>query len=253
MGPALSRALARAEAPRHPLYAQIEAQLRAAIAQGLYPVGSLLPTEIELCENLHVSRHTIREALRRLVEAGLVERRPGAGTMVVALESPDDTPHSLRSIRSLFQHAADARLEFHEGRMMPLDPEDAASIPAPPGESWLYLRGLRIGQDEAALGTAELFIHPRFAALAHALPQPGTIHAVIESRFGEKVAEVVQEISAALMPRGIADLLGRKTQEVAMRFVRRYLSSEGETLLLSRSWHPAEHFTYAMRLRRAEP
>ena len=35
-----------------PLYQQIEAQLREAIAEGRHPVGSLLPTEAELCEVL---------------------------------------------------------------------------------------------------------------------------------------------------------------------------------------------------------
>jgi hypothetical protein len=32
--------------------------------------------------------------------------------------------------------------------------------------------------------------------------------------------------------------------------MRRYLLKGGETLQVSLSWHPAERFTYAMRLRR---
>jgi GntR family transcriptional regulator len=235
-----------------PLYAQIEQQLREAIAEGQYPVGALLPTEAELCESLHVSRHTIREALRRLVEAGLVERRQGAGTMVVAREAPGGMVQSLRSIESLFQYAADTRLEIRDRRMAALGAEDAALIPAEAGETWLHLQGLRIGQDGAAIATAEVFIHPRFAAIANALPERGAIYAMIESRFGVEVAEVVQEISAGPLPSRIATALGRKRREVGMRFVRRYLGTDGATLLLSRSWHPAERFTYAMRLRRGE-
>ncbi|NKC29609.1 GntR family transcriptional regulator [Falsiroseomonas selenitidurans] len=234
---------------RAPLYAQIEAQLRAAIAEGRYPIGSLLPTEAELCETLRVSRHTIREALRRLVESGLVERRQGAGTMVVAREAQGGTVQSLRSIESLFQYAADTRLDIRSRRQAPLALEDAAAIPAAPGEIWLQLEGLRIGQDGAPIATAEVFIHPRFAGIANALPERGAIYAMIESRFGVQVAEVVQEITAAPMPARVAAALGRKRREVGMRFVRRYLGTDGATLLLSRSWHPAERFTYAMRLR----
>ncbi len=238
--------------PRPPLYARIETLLRDAIADGRYGIGTLLPTEAELCETLRVSRHTIREALRRLVESGLVERRQGAGTMVVARESPRGTVQSLRSIESLFQYAADTRLDIHTRRMVPLSVEDAAEIPATAGERWLWLDGMRIGQDGVPIATAEVLIDPRFAAIGNALPERGAIYAMIESRFGVEVSEVVQEITAAPMPAPVAHALGRKPRTVGMRFLRRYLGTDGATVLLSRSWHPAERFTYAMRLRRGE-
>jgi hypothetical protein len=37
-----------------------------------------------------------------------------------------------------------------------------------------------------------------------------------------------------------------------MLFLRRYLDAEGGTMIASRSWHPAERFSYAMRLKRGE-
>ena len=242
----------RRPAPQPPLYARIETGLREAICLGTYPIGSLLPTEAELCESLHVSRHTIREALRRLVEAGLVERRQGAGTMVVAREPSSGTVQSLRSIDSLFQYAADTRLDIKTRAMAPLSAEDAAVVPAAAGEVWLTMQGLRIGQTGTAIATADVLIHPRFASIATALPERGAIYAVIESRFGVEVAEVVQEISAAPMPSTVAAALGHKPRAVGMRFIRRYLGTDGATILLSRSWHAAERFTYAMRLRRGE-
>lgn len=226
--------------------------MREAIAEGRHAIGALLPTEAELCATLGVSRHTIREALRRLVEAGLVERRQGAGTMVMARQPRAGTVQSLRSIESLFQYAADTRLEVRDRRMAPLKPQDAAAIPASAGEAWLHIDGLRIGQDGIAIATAEVLVHPRFAAIASFLPERGAIYAMIESHFGVEVAEVVQEITAAPMPAAVAVALARKPREVGMRFVRRYLGTDGATLLLSRSWHPAERFTYAMRLRRGE-
>jgi DNA-binding GntR family transcriptional regulator len=249
---ALSRPARTASHSRAPLYAQIETQLREAIRQGRHPIGTLLPTEAELCEILRVSRHTIREALRRLVEAGLVERRQGAGTMVVARQPQGPTVQSLRSIESLFQYAANTRLEVRERGMESLRPADAAEIPAQPGEIWLHVQGLRIGRDGSPIATAEVLVHPRFADIASCLPEKGAIYAMIESRFGVEVEEVVQEITAAPMPAQISAALGRKPREVGMRFVRRYLGAGGSTLLLSRSWHPAKRFTYAMRLRRGE-
>ena len=67
-----------------PRYMTLAETLRAGIAAGNPAVGELLPTEHALTEQYGVSRHTVREALRMLAEAGLIARRRGAGTVVVA-------------------------------------------------------------------------------------------------------------------------------------------------------------------------
>jgi len=61
-------------------YLQIARTLRKEIVDGVYPVGSQLPTEHQLCQRFDVSRYTVREALRRLREDNLVAtRRDGLG------------------------------------------------------------------------------------------------------------------------------------------------------------------------------
>src|SRR5690242_21711670 len=60
-----------------PRYLAVANSLIAAISQGRYPVGSTLPTEHELCERFGISRFTAREALRQLLDAGLVVRQIG--------------------------------------------------------------------------------------------------------------------------------------------------------------------------------
>ncbi|NHC45714.1 FadR/GntR family transcriptional regulator [Motilibacter aurantiacus] len=67
-----------------PLSAQVADQLRALIADGSWPLGSRIPPEHRLTEELGVSRNTVREALRALVHTGLLEARPGDGTYVRA-------------------------------------------------------------------------------------------------------------------------------------------------------------------------
>ena len=66
-----------------PLLADVvQGQLRAAILAGEFPVGSKLPNEDRLCERFAVSRITIREAVRGLMDDGFVVRRHGSGTYV---------------------------------------------------------------------------------------------------------------------------------------------------------------------------
>ena len=57
---------------------EIAAQVRDMIATGKLKPGDRLPSERDLSVQLHVSRNTLREALRALEHAGIVEMRKGA-------------------------------------------------------------------------------------------------------------------------------------------------------------------------------
>ena len=67
-----------------PLYFQIAENLKEAIQAGTIAPGERLDNELELAEQLGVSRPTVRQAIQRLVQHGLVVRRRGLGTVVVA-------------------------------------------------------------------------------------------------------------------------------------------------------------------------
>lgn len=62
--------------------ANISVELRQAILTGDYLFGEKMPPERALAEHFGTSRNTVREALRRLEESGLVARRVGSGTYV---------------------------------------------------------------------------------------------------------------------------------------------------------------------------
>ncbi|WP_067670864.1 FadR/GntR family transcriptional regulator [Nocardia miyunensis] len=58
---------------------QVEQQLREAILTSVLPAGTRLPSETELAKEFHVSRPTVREALRALAADGLISTQRGAG------------------------------------------------------------------------------------------------------------------------------------------------------------------------------
>src|SRR3954453_6321436 len=64
------------------LSGQIYALLRGEILAGRYESGDALPSERRLSEELEASRHGVREALKRLQQAGLVAISQGGATRV---------------------------------------------------------------------------------------------------------------------------------------------------------------------------
>src|SRR5664279_4331755 len=71
-------------ARRTGLIDQVIDQLREQIVAGAWAIGARIPTEAELAQLTGTSRNTVREAVQSLVHAGLLERRQGSGTYVLA-------------------------------------------------------------------------------------------------------------------------------------------------------------------------
>ncbi len=66
-----------------PLYFQVAQHLEHLIESGAYPPGTRLDNEIQLADQLGLSRPTMRRAIEYLVDRGLLVRKRGVGTQVV--------------------------------------------------------------------------------------------------------------------------------------------------------------------------
>lgn len=65
-----------------PLHKQAEMLLRELISNEEYQEGKMLPNEVELSEQLKISRNTLRQSINTLVNEGLLIRKKGVGTRV---------------------------------------------------------------------------------------------------------------------------------------------------------------------------
>src|SRR5215471_20358267 len=87
----LGDALLRMELDRSesgpPLFEQVRAQVRRAVADGTLPAGVRLPPERALAATLGVSRSTVVRAYQELAADGLVVAAPSRGTVVAARPS----------------------------------------------------------------------------------------------------------------------------------------------------------------------
>lgn len=80
---------------------QIADELTSMISEGTeFPAGARLPNELELSNRFHVSRTTLREALRILTVRGFIEVRHGIGTFV-ADQIPASSDYGFRDLANL--------------------------------------------------------------------------------------------------------------------------------------------------------
>jgi DNA-binding GntR family transcriptional regulator len=246
------KAMERRARSGRPRYLEIARILEREIARGKYPVGSLLPTERALCSTFGVSRYTVREALRRLRDLDLVSRRQGSGTQVITRAPRSSYTQSFVALTDLLQYAKDTSLRLGPREEVTARGALARLLGASPGQRWLKYAGVRYAREAALpICTTDVYIRPAFAGIERRLGRrPGPIYILIEDMYGEKIAEVVQHISAVSMPVTAARTLGVGPGSPALRIVRRYLSGSGQTLEASVSLHRADRFIYSMRIRR---
>jgi GntR family transcriptional repressor for pyruvate dehydrogenase complex len=164
---------------------EVASQLEAEVLSGGLEPGAKLPSERELALRMGVSRPLVREALRSLVERGLVEISPGRGTFVTASSSAiaarplgshylrqNITPHHLIEVRTILEPAA-ARLAAERAT----DPEIAA----------LGHAVEQVGAVDSVLDRArwDITLHALVARMSH--------NPVIETTF-ESIATLVFEL-----------------------------------------------------------
>jgi DNA-binding GntR family transcriptional regulator len=235
-------------------YLQVARTLRKEIVDGVYPVGSQLPTEHELCERFTVSRYTIREALRRLREDNLIASRPRAGTLVVPRLATNSYTQDVMSINDLLAFATGAQFAIESNAMVTIDDELAARTGLAVGSEWLTVRGYRRAEASAApVCRTEYYINRAFAAVGRLLQRhTGPIFPLIEDLFGVSIVEVHQEISAIAVSAELAEALRVETGSAALEMQRTYTTSDGEVAQVTVNTHPSSRYRHSMTMRRVK-
>ena len=238
-----------------PLYLKVAQVLKDEILSGVHPVGAYMPTEQHLIERFAVSRHTVREALRRLRDDNLISSRQGAGTKVAAPRfSPADV-HHVTSISDLLAFAAGLRLDVRSVRLVRLGEAEAKRLGVLADEDWLEVRAVRCAESgETPVCLADYYINREFAAVGRLLRgHTGPVFPLIEDLFGRRIEAVEQEIAAAEAASAVAEALGVTPGSTILEVRRTYRLAEGQIAQITLNTHPAARFRHAMTLRRARP
>src|SRR6201986_4284619 len=184
-------------------YRDIAARLQRGIRLGRYPIGKLLPTETELMARHSASRQTVREALRILMDQGLIVRRAGLGSVVIATEPPVLFTHSVTSLNEWLRYSNETYRDVVATRDIVADRKLAGLLKCEPGKHWFLIEAVRrSGQFAAPLGWTEIYVLRKFAdVVKRADHGRRPVHEQVAKMDGQVTEHAQMEIFARGMPR----------------------------------------------------
>ncbi len=207
-----------------PLWAQLATELRERIALGEF--DQRFPTDEELVHDYEVSRQTVREAVRHLGEAGIVERQRGRGSFLrrpFPLEQPVAAFYSLA--RSIARQGLAER--SHVLRLEPAaDAQAAGKLGLPAGAALTYLERLRFAGDEP-LALDRSWLPAKIGKVLDAAGlERGPLYEAIAVHAGLRVTGGHERISAAVPDVPTRRLLGLPPREAVLVVERLALAGE---------------------------
>ena len=235
-----------------PKYAVLAAQLAAAIREGTYAPGDLLPSESELTQRFGVSRHTVRSALRSLFEKGLIISQRGRGSIVQSIPSAPRYTQAWDSIEDILQYAHKTPREILDSKQIIVDIALGKWLGCSPDYPWWEIATRRQSEPGGPIiASSKIWVPDNFGdAVAKLTHSSEPLFMLIEREYGCTFAEIRQTISIAEADAREARDLNIQTGTSVMCVVRRFTDERGGVLEVSRTVHPVENFRYETSLRR---
>ena len=235
------------------LYQSMSDRLLEMIRNAHYPVGSKLPTEMELCKQFNVGRHTAREAIRKLTELGLIKRRRRAGTTVIHQHPTPQFGLALETTDQLQRYLEFTDLHVYKRVMhLAMQPPETTLEDMP--ADWFKVETYRsVPGSKRAISWTDIYLRNEFEAVADFIStQPGGVYPLLEAHCGEVVEIIEMEISASRFPPRIARFLGYEASDPALLIIRTFRNTAGKGLEVAVSFYPPYEFRYVTCLSRSD-
>jgi len=179
------------QAPK--VFERVAVQIEQRILDGELHSGDRLPTERELAEQFQVSRTAVREALKILAQKGLVDMRPGRGTIVID-GAHEALQHSLGLVMRLKLGEVGGSNSLVEVREI-LEVEIAALAAERATEQEIAAMREAVQVMDESLDNADAFI-------------------AADNRFHEALAQATQNALILTLVRSIVNLLSEQRKQI---------------------------------------
>lgn len=238
---------------RELLQDRLAEKLAQGIRSGQWPVGTLLPKELEICETEGVSRYTARAALKKLELNGMIRRKPHVGTLVIGTGKTGSLNRELSTVSDLDRLATANPRSILSIKEVVLSRELSPRLGFSPGDTLIRFTMVRTdpkAEDRPIAWTSE-YVERRFQRLVHEAPKHPELLMIdlIGRIYHRKWVEIRQIVEATLLTEEAAKNLKAPVGSPALRISRRYLDAKGNLILATISYHPADRYAFNLNVK----
>ena len=234
----------RMERQHGPLGDRLRNALVSAIDLGLIAAGEALPSEREMAERLDISRSTVRQGLKELVQMGLTATRPGAGTIVLG--------HVPKSLSQLSGFTEDMQLRglqpssrVLERSICPVTAEAAFRTGLPLGTPVLTLVRLRLAGGEPM--SYERAVVP-VSTVGEDYDGTGSLYERMDARQA-RPRRILQSLKATEATDEIAQHLQVRPGAAVLEITQLGYDADGGVVEDAISWYRGDRYKYVGEIR----
>ena len=215
-------------------YIKIHYAIANDIAMGIYKIGDLIPTQIELSQKYHVSRVTISEAIKELARRGILKTQKGKGTYVAATPLEIGNFQRFEGFSKFSSQNKDKNLT---SRVIVTEripaPERVARLLKVEDQTMVShivrvrsVNGVPMSYESSYL----LNRYVEQIDFTKENLETGSLYAVLKNKAGLSFGYSKEKIRATYCPETVAELLGLSKSEPIL-FINRVCGTDDETLV----------------------
>ena len=216
-------------------------ELLEEISSSQLQPGTKLPSEGELAKRFNVSRATVREAVRGLVEAGYVSRRRGSGSYVTERRRmPHGLDATLSYLAMIETAGARAGMRILQAVFEPCGPDDAP-LQLKPGEKVLAVERVRTADEQPVIYSLDRIPARLLNTELDLQNLDPSLFALLTSS-GHAADHATATLRAVASTGQTAKVLGVRRGRPLLYIEEVDYDRDGTPVMLSREWHVSEAF-----------
>ncbi|MCC5926005.1 MAG: GntR family transcriptional regulator [Bacteroidetes bacterium] len=182
--------------PLIPKYYQIYEDLLAMIRQGEFGEGDRFPSDTELVKSFNVSRGTIREAVKLLIQQGFLVREQGKGTFITYQKITQDSYKLIGFTEVMSQHGIKASAKIIEKKIIDPAPNIKQVMQLTDDEKVVRIIRLRYGDKEPLIIERSFFRYKLFRPIYDMDLEKNSIFELLYRHTTTRLGYAMQRIEA---------------------------------------------------------
>ncbi len=231
-----------------PIYLQLANILERRIIDGIYKVGSKIPSEGKLAENFHVNRNTIRQAISVLVQKGLLEKQKGVGTFVKRAT----TLHPIHRLGKMTSFVDDFEMNhvniediITAKDIIKAPPDLAEKLMIKAGAKIIMLERIRIADKIPFLLERQFYSYEKFSGLTE-IKIKGSMYKLLTENFNADLNHSIQTIKAVKPTKEIAQRLQISRAIPCIMLESLAYTSEDICIEILRSYYRGDRYVFTV-------